>query len=238
MATVILVRHGRTTANASGLLAGRTPGVRLDEVGQEQAARTAERLAVVPLVAVVSSPLERCRQTATSILDRQVGGAAGAGARPGELRIEDDLTECDYGDWQGRTLKELASEPLWSVVQRQPSAVTFPGGESMATMQLRGASAVRRLDAAFEAEHGPGAVWVAVSHGDIIKGILADALGMHLDLFQRISVSPASVSIVRYGADRPDVVATNTEAGELGWLAAAPPMADAPVGGGAGNAPV
>ena len=122
-------------------------------------------------------------------------------------------------------------------MQRQPSAVTFPGGESMATMQLRGASAVRRLDAAFEAEHGPGAVWVAVSHGDIIKGILADALGMHLDLFQRISVSPASVSIVRYGADRPDVVATNTEAGELGWLAAAPPAVDAPVGGGAGNAP-
>jgi probable phosphomutase (TIGR03848 family) len=237
MATVILVRHGRTTANASGLLAGRTPGVLLDEVGHEQVARTAERLAVVPLVAVVSSPLERCRQTATSILERQRGGAAGAGARPGELRIEDDLTECDYGDWQGRTLKELASEPLWSVVQRQPSAVTFPGGESMATMQLRGASAVRRLDAAFEAEHGPGAVWVAVSHGDIIKGILADALGMHLDLFQRISVSPASVSIVRYGADRPDVVATNTEAGELGWLAAAPPAADAPVGGGAGNAP-
>ena len=228
MATVILVRHGRTTANASGLLAGRTPGVELDSVGRDQAAATGARLAVVPLAGVVSSPLERCRQTAQFILDRQSGAP--------HTPIDEGLTECDYGSWQGRTLEELAKEDLWKTVQSQPSAVTFPGGESMAAMQARSVAAVRRHDAAFEAEHGPGAVWVAVSHGDIIKSVLADALGMHLDMFQRINVGPASVSIVHYGAGRPTVLATNTDAGDLSWLAAAPTPDDAAVGGGAGHA--
>ncbi|MBX0300396.1 MSMEG_4193 family putative phosphomutase [Cryobacterium sp. 1639] len=230
MATVILVRHGRTTANATGILAGRSLGVRLDEIGQEQAALAGARLAAVPLVGVVSSPLERCRQTAQLILDRQ----AGAPVTP----VEDDITECDYGDWQGRSLSDLAGESLWPVVQTQPSAVTFPNGESMATMQARAVAAIRRHDRAFEAEHGPEAVWVAVSHGDIIKSVLADAYGMHLDLFQRINVGPASVSIVRYGSNRPTVHATNTDAGDLSWLAASALAGDAPVGGGAGHQPV
>ena len=227
MATVILVRHGRTTANASGVLAGRTPGVLLDDVGRQQAVRTGERLAAVPVVSVVSSPLERCRQTAELILERQEGSP--------ETPVDDGITECDYGDWQGRTLKELSAEPLWATVQGQPSAVTFPGGESMAGMQARAVAAIRRHDAAVEAEHGPGAVWVAVSHGDIVKSVLADALGMHLDLFQRIAVGPASVSIVRYGTSRPEVLATNTDSGDLSWLRAAAPAADAAVGGGAGH---
>ncbi|AWB91531.1 histidine phosphatase family protein [Aeromicrobium chenweiae] len=226
MATVILVRHGRTTANASGVLAGRTAGIRLDETGRTQAARTGERLAVVPVAGVVTSPLERCRQTARAILHHQ--------ADPPATVAERGITECDYGEWQGRKLSELAKEDLWKVVQGQPSAAVFPGGESLQAMQARSVAAIRRHDAAFEAEHGPGAVWVAVSHGDIIKSILADALGMHLDLFQRINVNPASVSIVRYGAARPDVVATNTDAGDLSWLRAAPPAPDAQVGGGAG----
>jgi broad specificity phosphatase PhoE len=118
----------------------------------------------------------------------------------------------------------------------------FPGGESLQAMQARSVEAVRRHDAAIEAEHGAGAVWVAVSHGDIIKSILADALGMHLDLFQRLFVDPASVSIVRYTATRPYVMASNTHAGDLSWLAAPPAkrarrrkrLEDAPVGGGAG----
>lgn len=201
MATVILVRHGRTTANAAGVLAGRTDGVSLDQTGRDQAALTGDRLAAVPLVAVVSSPLERCQQTAQHILDRQ----AGTPHAPTEL----DLTECDYGQWQGRALTELASEELWPLVQSQPSAV--------------------------EAEHGPEAVWAAVSHGDIIKSVLADAFGMHLDLFQRINVGPASVSIVHYGASRPSVHATNTEAGDLAWLAKGIRSDAAPVGGGAGH---
>lgn len=226
MATVILVRHGRTTANVDGVLAGRAAGIGLDRVGRDQAARTAERLAVVPLVAVVSSPMERCQQTSRMILDRQAGSPLAL--------VERGITECDYGEWQGRALRELAGEKLWSVVQTQPSAAEFPGGESLAAMQARSVAAIRRHDAAFEAEHGLGAVWVAVSHGDIIKSILADALGMHLDLFQRISVAPASVSIVRYGASRPEVLATNTGSGDLSWLRNSAPAAEAQVGGGPG----
>lgn len=236
MATVILVRHGRTTANASGTLAGRLPGVKLDEKGAEQAAKTGERLAVVPLASVVTSPLERCRQTARAILTHQT-------ASPEQVS-EKGLSECDYGEWQGRLLKDLAKEPLWKVVQSQPSAAVFPGGESLQGMQARAVAAVRRLDARIEAEHGPGAVWVAVSHGDIIKSLLADALGMHLDLFQRLNVDPASVSIIRYTASRPFVLATNTHDGDLSWLVppkkgrarkrTASPTGDAAVGGGAG----
>ncbi len=227
MATVLLVRHGRTTANATGLLAGRAAGVGLDQIGREQAALTGDRLAAVPVVGVVSSPLERCRETAQLILDRQAGSPYAP--------VEPDLTECDYGEWQGRTLSDLATENLWSAVQSQPSAVVFPGGESMAAMQARAVAAIRRHDAAFEAEYGQKAVWVAVSHGDIIKSIVADALGMHLDLFQRINVGPASVSIVSYGANRPSVYATNTDAGDLSWLSNSVHSSDAPVGGGAGQ---
>lgn len=230
MATLILVRHGRTTANASGTLAGRTPGVRLDEHGEEQARRTAERLAPVRLARVVTSPLERCRQTTELIV----------GEREVETVVEDGIAECDYGSWQGRRISELARLKLWRTVQAQPSAVTFPEGESMPTMQARAVEAVRRHDAEVTAEHGAGAVWLAVSHGDLIKAILADALGLHLDLFQRIHVDPASVSVVRYGEARPTVLATNTHAGDLSWLT--PPRrrrtrkqdGDAVVGGGSG----
>ncbi|MEO6826648.1 MAG: histidine phosphatase family protein [Microbacteriaceae bacterium] len=227
MATVILVRHGRSTANTDGVLAGRAAGVRLDKVGRGQAARTAQRLAAIPLVGVISSPLERCRQTARIILDHQTGTPAAA--------IDRGITECDYGQWQGRNLSELANEELWSLVQTQPSAAAFPGGEALAAMQARSVAAIRGHDAAFQSQHGPGAVWAAVSHGDIIKSILADALGMHLDLFQRITVAPGSVSIVRYGASRPSVYSTNTDSGDLSWLNAIAPATDAPVGGGAGN---
>jgi probable phosphomutase (TIGR03848 family) len=227
MATVILVRHGRTTANAGGILAGRTPGVKLDDVGHEQVTRTGQRLADVPLVAVVSSPLERCQQTASAIVDEHQT----------RLSVVQDIgiTECDYGDWQGQKLADLTGEKLWDVVQQQPSAATFPQGESLLAMQSRAVEAIRRHDSLFEAEHGPGAVWVAVSHGDIIKSILADALGMHLDLFQRIIVNPASVSIVQYGKARPHVISTNSDAGDLSWLRSTPPSDDAQVGGGAGH---
>ena len=235
MATVILVRHGRTTANATGVLAGRQPGVRLDEAGHQQVRATAEWLASVPLRAVVTSPLERCRQTTAAIVDAHSDGLVAS--------RDAKLTECDYGEWQGRGLKELVKEPLWKVVQQQPSAATFPGGESLRAMQDRAVAAVRRHDRLVAEEHGEDAVWVAVSHGDVIKSVLADALGTHLDQFQRIVVDPASVSIVRYTDTRPYVLATNTSAGDLSWLR--PPRRskrraargggdDAAVGGGAG----
>lgn len=226
MATVILLRHGRTTANSSGTLAGRAPGVHLDDLGRTQAERVGERLSVVPLAELVSSPLERCQETARAVAARQAG-------KPRVHRAK-GLTECDYGEWQGRKLRELAKLALWKTVQGNPSAATFPGGESLAQMQARAVETVRSRDAAVQAAHGAKAVWVAVSHGDVIKSVIADALGMHLDLFQRIQVDPASVSVIRYTADRPYVLAANTHEGDLSWLATAD---EAPkVGGGAGPA--
>ncbi len=244
MGTLLLIRHGRTTANASGVLAGRTPGVVLDDTGVEQVARAGARIAAVPVVRLVTSPQERCKQTAKAVGDAQ----RAAGHPVTRASTERGLAECDYGEWQGQSIRTLLKDPLWRTVQQQPSAVTFPGGESMVVMQHRAVSAVRRIDAAVTAEHGPSAVWVAVSHGDIIKSLLADALGLHLDLFQRINVDPASISVVRYAPDRPYVLATNTHDGDLAWLAPkpvkpttrrgrkSPPDTGAVVGGGAGPA--
>jgi probable phosphomutase (TIGR03848 family) len=211
MATLVLVRHARSTANVSGVLTGRLPGVHLDETGQEQAARAGERLAPVPLAAVVSSPLERCRETAKALVTAQA-------TRP-HATTDRGLVECDYGDWQGRKLSELARLRLWKSVQRHPAGVTFPGGESMADMSARAVAAVRRHDAAVEEAAGAQAVWAAVSHGDLVKAILADALGLHLDQFQRIHVDPASISVIRYTPDAAYVLQTNTHAGDLSWLA-------------------
>ncbi len=234
MTTVLLIRHGRTSANTAGVLAGRSSGVELDEVGRGQVQAAGARLAGVPLRAIVSSPLRRCRQTAHAL--------AGALADGPEVTIEQRLIECGYGDWTGKTLKDLSKDKLWATVQRQPSAVRFPNGESMTEMAARATGAIRAWDTRLSAEHGPDAVWVAVSHGDPIKAILADALGMHLDSFQRIMVDPASISIVRYTDTRPYVVTLNSTTAELAKLF--PPPAkrprrrardtDAAVGGGLG----
>jgi probable phosphomutase (TIGR03848 family) len=181
--TVILLRHGRTTANTAGVLAGWTPGVRLDDAGTAQVQAVAQRLAPVPLAAVVSSPLERCQQSAGAVVE----------GRSIELQTDDRLGEARYGDWTGRPIKELVKEPLWKVVQQHPSAAVFPGdgGEGLAQTQARAVAAVRE----WNAELGPDAVWLACSHGDVIKAVLADALGVHLDQFQRIVVDPASLSV-------------------------------------------
>lgn len=232
MTTVILLRHGRTTANTAGVLAGWTPGVQLDETGQAQVQAVASRLTDVPLAAVVSSPLERCQQTA---------GAVVAG-RTLELQTDDRLGEARYGDWTGRPIKELVKEPLWKVVQQHPSAAVFPGpeGEGLAQTQARAVAAVRQ----WNAELGPDAVWLACSHGDVIKAVLADAFGMHLDAFQRIVVDPASISVVSYTDTRPFVVRVNDTGGDV--TALIPPKkkrgrrkasSDAVVGGGAGSGP-
>ena len=141
---------------------------------------------------------------------------------PQRIRTDKALTECDYGEWQGRPLRELGRLALWKTVQSNPSAATFPGGESLPQMQARAVDAVRRRDAVVAATQGPDAVWLAVSHGDVIKSILADALGMHLDLFQRLQVDPASISVIRYTEARPYVLASNTHEGDLSWLAPKP----------------
>jgi probable phosphomutase (TIGR03848 family) len=211
MPTLLLVRHGRSTANTAGILAGWSPGVDLDEHGQKQAKDLAERLAPVPVALVVSSPLDRCRQTVAPLL----------AARPGlTRRLDERLGECRYGDWTGRSLSELAAEPLWRTVQAQPSAATFPGpeGESLRAMSHRAVEGIREWDAEVEREHGADAVWVACSHGDVIKAIVADALGLHLDNFQRISVEPCSVTAIRYTPHRPFLLRLG-DTGELGGFA-------------------
>lgn len=197
------------------MLAGRSPGVELDESGRGQATALVERLTDVPLVEIVCSPLQRCRQTVTPL----------AGARGLEPVVEDRLSEVDYGDWTGRALKDLFKEKLWSVVQQHPSAAVFPEGEGLATVQTRAVAAVREHDARITAAHGPGAVWLLCSHGDVLKAILADALGQHLDSFQRIVVNPASVSVVQYTDTRPFVLRMNDNGGELASIVPPPPKA-------------
>ncbi|MFG2605258.1 histidine phosphatase family protein [Streptomyces sp. NPDC048514] len=226
MPTLILVRHGRSTANTSGVLAGWTPDVALDERGAAQAAALPDRLAGLPISEAVVSPLQRCQETVRPLL----------GARP-ELRVHTDerIGECHYGDWTGRKLAELKDEPLMEVVQSHPSAAAFPGGESMRAMQTRAAEAVREWNARVERDHGAGAVYLMCSHGDVIKSLVADALGLHLDLFQRISVEPCSVTAIRYTRLRPYLVRLG-DTGNLASLAPheEPAEGDAPVGGGAG----
>jgi probable phosphomutase (TIGR03848 family) len=206
--TLILLRHGKSTANGAGVLAGRSPGVQLDDLGAAQAAKLVERLAGVPLAEIVCSPMERCAQTVAPL-------AADRGLTP---VTEPGLSEVDYGSWTGSALKNLVKEPLWRVVQAHPSAAVFPGGEGMAGMQARAVAAVRRHDARIAAEHGPHAVWVACSHGDVIKAVLADALATHLDNFQRIVVDPGSISVVIYTETRPFVGRINDLGGDVAGL--------------------
>jgi probable phosphomutase (TIGR03848 family) len=239
MATVLLIRHGRTSANTAGILAGRASGIGLDATGAQQAADLASRLAGVHLRAVVTSPLRRCRQTAQTLITEQSDGCVYA--------VERGLVECGYGEWTGRSLRELSKDKLWSAIQQQPSAVRFPGGESMSEMSTRAIAAVRAWNTRIEAEHGSDAIWAAVSHGDVIKAILADALGMHLDGFQRIVVDPASISIIRYTAVRPYLISANSTTVDLASFLSPPrkrsrsrtkSSKDAPVGGGLGVADV
>jgi probable phosphomutase (TIGR03848 family) len=221
MTTLVLLRHG-LTALTGPVLAGWTPGVQLDERGQKQATALAERLAGTSFTAVVSSPLERCVETATTV----------TGHAP---QVDDRFGECRYGEWTGRPLKELAKEPMWKVVQQHPSAAVFPGGEALRDVQHRAVAAVRDWNDRL----GPDAMWLACSHGDVIKAVVADALGLHLDQFQRISVDPCSLTVIRYTDQRPFLLRLNDTAGAP--LPAVPTRrgrrrssSDAPVGGGSG----
>jgi probable phosphomutase (TIGR03848 family) len=230
MSTLLLLRHG-LTASTGPVLTGRTAGVHLDERGRAQAEAAAARLAALPLSAIVTSPLERCVDTAEYVRAAQQG----AGREPA-WHVDERLIECGYGSWTGRPIKELAKDPLWKLVQAQPSAVRFPEGEALSEVSARAVAAVRDWDARL----GEDAVWVACSHGDVIKSVLADALGLHLDQFQRIVVDPCSVSVIRYTSSRPYVLRSNDVGGDLS--AFAPPKRrgrkrrgdDATVGGGAG----
>ena len=240
MTLVLVVRHGLTAATGTAL-SGRTPGIPLDDRGRAQAAAIAERLAQVRLDAIISSPLERCAETAAAI--------AGRHSACSEVTVDDRLIEVGYGDWTGQSLRKLSREPLWRVVQAHPSAVTFPGpgGETLPDIQRRAVTAIRDWNARL----GPEAVYLICSHADVIKAILADSLGLHLDLYQRIQIDPCSLSVIRYTPLRPFVERMNDTAGSVTALirkdrataekdratAGSPVLrpGDAPVGGGAGG---
>jgi probable phosphomutase (TIGR03848 family) len=232
--TLILLRHGRSAANASGVLAGRSPGVELDDTGRAQADKLVGRLEGVPIAEIVCSPMLRCEQSVAPLaVNRDLVPVR-----------EPELAEVDYGSWTGGELKALVKEPLWKVVQAHPSAAVFPGGEGLAGMQARAVAAVRRHGARIAADHGPAAVWLACSHGDVIKAVLADALATHLDNFQRIVVDPGSISVVHYTETRPFVARVNDLGGDITGLVppkpkrrrrtAAPRSSDAVVGGDTG----
>jgi probable phosphoglycerate mutase len=231
--TVLLVRHG-LTATTGHVLTGWTPGISLDDRGQAQAAALAARLAPLPLDAIVSSPLERCQQTAAAIAATRTGQ---------QVLTEDRVGECRYGDWTGQPLKKLAQEPLWRVVQAHPSAVTFPGpdGESMPDMQHRAVAAIREWNARL----GQDATYLICSHGDVIKAIVADSLGLHLDQCQRIQADPCSLTVIRYTPMRPFLVRMNDRGGGVDDLMPRADdhargrdreQSDAAVGGGSGGA--
>ncbi|ORB29154.1 histidine phosphatase family protein [Mycolicibacterium parafortuitum] len=220
--TVLLVRHGRSTSNTAHTLAGRSEGVDLDDRGREQASGLVDRLGGLPIRAIVRSPLLRCERTVEPL-------AAALGLQP---VVEDRIIEVDYGSWTGRKIAELVKEPLWAVVQQQPSAAVFPDGEGLAAVQARAVAAVREHDRRLADEHGGDVVWVACTHGDVIKSVLADALGTHLDSFQRINADPASVSAIRYTPMRPFVIHVNHTGGALNAALNQPPSEtkDVPAG--------
>ncbi|NMM89157.1 histidine phosphatase [Rhodococcus sp. SRB_17] len=209
--TVVLLRHGRSTSNTAHTLAGRTPGVELDDHGRKQAAGVVDRLAGLDIAEIVRSPLLRCEQTVEPI-------AADRSLTP---IVEDRLIEVDYGQWTGRPLKELLDEPLWKVVQRHASGAVFPGGEGLAQVQARAVAAIREHDARLAAKHGHDVVWIACTHGDVIKSVLADAYAMHLDSFQRIVAEPASMSVIRYTATLPFILRVNDTGDALAAIAGA-----------------
>lgn len=226
--TVILLRHGRSTSNTAMTLAGRTDGVDLDDKGREQAQTLVARIGALPIRAIVRSPLLRCKRTVEPL-------AAALGLDP---IVDERISEVDYGSWTGRKIGELVKEPLWSVVQQQPSAAVFPGGEGLAHVQARAVAAVREHDRKLAEVHNGDALWVACTHGDVIKAVVADALGTHLDSFQRITADTASMSVIRYTPLRPFVIHVNHTGDQLtAGLLAKPHKDDAKAEGRDGEMP-
>lgn len=204
---VLLVRHGLTPTTGTSL-PGRAKGLHLADAGRKQAADASDRIAALAtngrtVDAVYASPMERTRETAAPI-------AAAVGRK---VQIERGLLECDFGEWTGAELKRLMKLPEWGTVQRAPSTFRFPGGESFTEMQTRIVTAIDKIRAAH-----PGGVVICVSHADPIKAAVAHAMGTHLDLFQRIVISPCSVSAIAYHGGGPAVLTVNSTGGSLADL--------------------
>lgn len=195
MTTVLLIRHAVNEWVKTGKLAGWTPGVHLNEEGQAQAIALGERLAKQPLRAIYTSPLERTVETAQAVVRHHPALT---------LEIAEGVGEVDFGEWQGAKIADLARRKMWHVIQYTPTRAYFPGGESVRAAQIRAVDTIEGL-----AERHRGEMIAVVSHSDIIKMVLAHYLGMSLDLFQRIVISPASVSVVELRYGRPFVALMN-----------------------------
>jgi probable phosphomutase (TIGR03848 family) len=191
---VLLIRHGENEYVTTHKLAGRTPGVRLNERGCHQAKALVSYLQDQPVDVVYSSPLERCMETAEPF----------AAPRRLTVNVEPGVLEVDYGGWQGADLRELSKLPEWSQVQHYPSLFRFPGGETLREVQARGVTAIEHIRAAH-----PDQIAAIFSHGDIIRTVLAHYLGVPLDLFQRIAIATASVSVLGFFDGRPMVLGVN-----------------------------
>ena len=191
---VLLIRHGENDWVGTDRLAGRTPGVHLNDKGRQQAADLADLLKTQPISAVYSSPLERCMETAEPV-------AAALGLT---VEAEPGVMEVNYGEWQGQSLKELSKTPDWHMVQHFPSTYRFPGGETLRETQARAVGAIERLH-----EQHPNQVIAVFSHGDIIRTSIAHFLGTPIDLFQRVIISTASISVLGFHDRRPMVLGVN-----------------------------
>ncbi len=196
MTTVLLVRHGLTAITGSTLV-GWTPGVGLDQRGRAQASAVAARIRPVALDTIVSSPLERCRETAQIVF-------AGRDPAPA-FELDERLADVRYGDWTGRTFKDLRRDPGWKALHADRSSFRFPNGEALHEMVARSVAAVR----GWNERLGPDAIYAIVSHADPIRAILADALGLGFDGYARLEVGPASLSIVHYGPAGATVLRVN-----------------------------
>lgn len=198
MLQFLLIRHAINEWVKTGRLAGWTPGVHLNEDGHKQAAALGERLAKVPLKAIYSSPLERTMETAQAVA---------AHHEALDIQISEGIGELQFGKWQGKKIKKLAKKKKWQIVQHSPSRMTFPEGEAMRDAQLRAVNAIESIYQLYKEEKD--ATIALFSHSDIIKMIVAHYLGMHLDVFQRIVISPASISVLLLDDGRPFLAAIN-----------------------------
>ena len=201
MTTILLIRHGENEYVAKGRLAGRLPGVHLNENGKKQADAVAKAFAKAPIKAIYSSPIERCMETAQSL-------AAILGL---DVVSRDGLIEVDFGEWQDKTLKQLRRRKLWKIVQTTPSRMQFPGGETFANAQQR---IVQDLEALAQ-QHGPKDLIACFSHSDLIKLALSYYLGQPIDLFQRIMIAPASISTLHLGEMGAQILNVNHGADNL-----------------------
>lgn len=229
MTRILLLRHAHSVANAKGILAGRSPGIELSEQGRQQAADLAERLQGVEFSSVHISPMERCTQTVKPLLSK----ISKAALKDISIETDDDLVEVDYGKWTGKKIAVLARDKSWKIVQDTPSAMYFPGGEGLLDVQARAMRALNRA-----ANTSGVKVKLLVSHGDVIKAIVASVLGTHLDHFQKIVIDPASITILDFnGKDYRVLTLNNSDQPVSSFLtnSSRSKSAKALIGGGSGR---